>query len=72
MINLSHMFKAMSELNIKADRVLAGFMHKGTFYGPHSALLKLCFFIEASGFAHGPTEIGGTTVAAALTFKQPR
>lgn len=67
MINWCYMFKALSELSIKADSSLAGFMHKRTFYSPTSVLLELCFFSKASGFAHGPTEVGGV----ALTFKQP-
>lgn len=64
------MFKAVSELSIKADRVLAGFVHKRTFYDPNSVPQELCFFINASGFAQGLTEVGGVVpAAAALTFK---
>lgn len=45
-----------------------GFMDKRTFYYPNSVPQELCFFINNSGFAHGPAEVGGI-VAAALTFK---
>lgn len=62
------MFQALRELGVKADRVL---WQGWTFYYPTSVLLELCFFIKASGFAHGPPEIGGVAAAAALTFKQP-
>lgn len=47
-----------------------GFVGKRTFCYSNSVPQELCFFINTSGFAHGPAEVGGVVAgAAALTFK---